>query len=91
MVRNNIAIQQGDYKVEYVKTASGSILRKKEYQDSQLTKSYRYLDGGAVLQSCNLTDDNDCVTTDTYLSLPGGVTLTLYDLRHQQQPNQHLR
>jgi len=74
---SNIAIQQGDYKVEYVKTASGSVLRKKEYQDGELTKSYRYLAGGAVLQTCNLTNDNDCVTTDTYLSLPGGVTLTL--------------
>ena len=74
---SNIAIQQGDYKVEYVKTASGSVLRKKEYQSSTLTKSYRYLAGGAVLQTCDLADDNNCATTDAYIGLPGGTTLTL--------------
>ncbi len=74
---SNTAIQQGNYKVQYVKTASDSILRKKEYQGSTLTKSYRYLAGGAVLQTCNLSDDNNCTTVDKYLNLPGGVSLTL--------------
>ena len=74
---SNTAIQQGNYKVEYVKTASDTVLRKKEYQGSTLTKSYRYLAGGAVLQTCNLSDDNDCTTVDKYLNLPGGVALTL--------------
>jgi RHS repeat-associated protein len=74
---SNTAIQQGNYKVEYVKTASDSILRKKEYQGSTLTKSYRYLAGGTVLQTCNLSDDNNCATVDKYLNLPGGIALTL--------------
>jgi RHS repeat-associated protein len=74
---SNTAIEQGNYKVEYVKTVSGSVLRKKEYQSNALTKSYRYLAGGAVLQTCNLADDDDCVAVDKYLSLPGGVSLTL--------------
>jgi hypothetical protein len=68
---------QGTNKVTYLKTASGSVLRKKEYTSGTLTKSYRYLSGGAVMQTCSLTDDNNCATADTYLSLPGGVTLTL--------------
>ncbi len=74
---SNIAIEQDGYKVKYVKTDSGSVLRKKEYQGSTLTKSYRYLAGGAILQTCSLTNDNDCTTTDKYISLLGGVTLTL--------------
>lgn len=74
---SNTEIEQGATKVMYVKTASGNVLRKKEYTNGTLTKSYRYLAGGAVLQTCNLTNDNDCTTIDTYLSLPGGVTLTM--------------
>jgi RHS repeat-associated protein len=74
---NNVKVEQGNNKIEYVKTASGSILRKKEYQNGSLAKNYRYVVGGAILQSCSLTDDNSCTTTDTYLGLPGGVTLTL--------------
>lgn len=73
----NVAIEQGGNRVEYVKNADGSLLRKKEYQNGSLAKSYRYVMGGAILQSCSLTDDNSCSTTDKYLSLPGGVTLTL--------------
>ncbi|MGH7157527.1 MAG: hypothetical protein ACREGD_00400 [Candidatus Saccharimonadales bacterium] len=74
---SNTAIQQDTYKVEYLKTANGSILRKKEYQSGTLTTSYRYLAGSSILQTCSLTDDSACATADTYLSLPGGVTLTL--------------
>jgi RHS repeat-associated protein len=74
---NNVAITQGQNKVEYVKAVDGTVLRKKEYQNSQLVKSYRYIAGGAILQTCVLTNDNSCTTIDTYLGLPGGVTLTL--------------
>ncbi|HUC90258.1 MAG TPA: RHS repeat-associated core domain-containing protein, partial [Patescibacteria group bacterium] len=78
---SNTSIQQTTgtitNKVEYTKTSSGTVLRKKEYQNNTLTKSYRYIDGGRILQTCSLTDDNACINTDTYLSLPGGVTLTL--------------
>lgn len=73
----NTAIAQGTNKVTYVKSTDGSILRKKEYQNNVLTKSYRYLDGGRVMQACSLTSDTTCSTVDTYLALPGGVTLTL--------------
>lgn len=31
----------------------------------------------AFSSAVNLTDDNACTTTDTYLNLPGGTTLTL--------------
>ncbi len=74
---SNTAIEQGANKTTYLKTASGSVLRKKEYVGGALTKSYRYLAGGAVLQTCSLADENSCTTTDTYLGLHGGVTLTL--------------
>ncbi|HSE29550.1 MAG TPA: PA14 domain-containing protein [Candidatus Saccharimonadales bacterium] len=73
----NTAIGQGQNKVEYLKTAVGSVLRKKEYENNVLVRSYRNLSGGSVMQSCSLTNDSDCQTTDTYLSLPGGLTLTL--------------
>src|SRR5690606_9455439 len=42
----NTAISQGNNKVEYIKAADGTILRKKEYQNNTLTKSYRYLTNG---------------------------------------------
>lgn len=73
----NTAITQGDKKVEYVRTSDDVIIRKKEYENNALAKSYRYADGGRVLQTCSLTDDNACTTVDKYLMLPGGVTLTL--------------
>lgn len=73
----NTAISQGNNKVTYVKASDGSIIRKKEYQNNVLTKSYRYIDGGNIMQSCSLTNDSSCTTTDTYLKLPGGVTTTL--------------
>lgn len=73
----NTAIEQGANKVTYVKDVTGAILRKKEYQSNVLTKSYRYLAGGKVLQVCSVSNDTTCTTTDTYISLPGGVTLTL--------------
>ena len=72
----NIAIEQGSVKVEYVKTASGNVIRKKEYDENGLQKSYRFVAGGKILQSCSLTDENDCATVDTYLTLPGSITLT---------------
>lgn len=74
---SNIAIEQGDNRIEYVKTASGAVIRKKVYQDSVLTESYRYVAGGKVMQNCDLADDNACGTTDKYISLTGGVTLTI--------------
>lgn len=73
----NTAIVQGNNKVEYTWTSEDTILRKKVYENGALTKSYRYADGGRALQSCSLTDANSCTTIDTYLMLPGGVTLTL--------------
>ncbi len=73
---NNIKIEQGTNRVEYVKTASGVVLRKKEYRNGVLEKSYRYVSGGGILQSCSLADDNSCANLDTYLSLPGNVMLT---------------
>jgi len=72
----NTAITQGVNKVAYTKAADGSILRKKEYKNNVLTHSYRYVDGGRILQTCSLTSDTTCVTADTYISLPGGVTAT---------------
>lgn len=74
---NNTAITQGQKKVTYVKASDGTVLRKKEYQNNVLTASYRYISGGSMLQSCSLTNDNSCTTTDTYIGLPGNVTLTL--------------
>ena len=73
----NTEISQGTNKVAYTKAVDGSILRKKEYQNNILTKSYRYLADGKVIQSCSLTNDNTCTTTDTYLGLPGNVITTL--------------
>lgn len=73
----NTAISQGVNKVIYTKDAGGTILRKKEYQNNAVTKSYRYLAGGKVLQACSLTNDSSCANVDTYLNLPGGVTATL--------------
>jgi RHS repeat-associated protein len=74
---HNTAISQGNNRVVFSKASDGSVLRKKEYQNNILTKSYRYLDGGRIMQSCSLAADNICTTTDTYLDLPGGVTITL--------------
>ncbi len=73
----NTAIQQGTNKVEYTKNSNGSVLTKKEYRNNTLDKIYRNAANGSVLQTCSLTDENNCTTTDKYLSLPGGVTLTL--------------
>jgi RHS repeat-associated protein len=74
---NNTVIVQGNNRIEYLKTATGAVLRKKEFNNGTLTKSYRYLAGGAVLQSCSLADQNSCTTTDTYVTLPGNVSITL--------------
>lgn len=73
----NIAVEQGNNRVEYLKTSSGAILRKKVYQSGVLTESYRYLAGGKVMQTCDLADDNACGTVDKYISLTSGVTLTI--------------
>jgi RHS repeat-associated protein len=74
---NNIFVTQGTKRTEYVKAATGDVLRKKEFTSGQLTSSYRYAAGGAILQTCSLTDDNNCTTVDRYLTLPGNVSLTL--------------
>lgn len=73
----NISVTQGTKRTEYVKSATGDVLRKKEFTSGQLTASYRYVAGGSILQTCSLTDDNNCTTVDRYLSLPGNVSLTL--------------
>jgi len=73
----NTSVQQGTKRTEYVKTATGDVLRKKEFDSGNLTSSYRYVAGGAVLQTCSLTDDNNCSVVDRYVSLPGNVSLTL--------------
>lgn len=73
----NTAITQGTNKVVYTKASDGTIMRKKVYQNNVLTKSYRYIDGGRIMQSCSVTNDSSCTTTDSYLDLPGGVSLTL--------------
>ncbi len=73
----NIAVAQGAKRTEYVKSTSGGLLRKKEYDSNSLVASYRYVAGGTILQTCSLTDDNDCTTIDKYISLPGNVLLTL--------------
>lgn len=73
----NTAVEQGTKRTEYVRNAEGGILRKKEFDSSALTTSYRYVAGGSVLQTCSLTNDDDCTTVDRYISLPGKVTLTL--------------
>jgi RHS repeat-associated protein len=74
---HNISVIQGTKRTEYLKTVTGDVLRKKEFNANQLTSSYRYVAGGAVLQTCSLTDDNNCTTVDRYLALPGNVSLTL--------------
>tara|TARA_B100001245_G_scaffold236403_1_gene227208 strand:+ start:2964 stop:8984 length:6021 start_codon:yes stop_codon:yes gene_type:complete len=73
----NTAVEQGTKRTEYVRTAEGNILRKKDFDNSTLTASYRYVAGGSLLQTCSLTDDDDCTTVDKYINLPGKVTLTL--------------
>lgn len=73
----NTSISQGSNRVDYIKDASGTILRKKQYANNVLTKSYRYIADGSILQTCSLIDSNSCVTTDKYLTLPGGLLLTL--------------
>lgn len=73
----NTAIQQGNKRTEYLKDAAGTILRKKEYVDNVLAKSYRYLADGAVMQQCDLGNQSNCTSVDTYLGLPGGILLTL--------------
>ncbi len=72
----NTIISQGTNRIEYTKTASGAIVRKKEYLKGVLNKSYRYVAGGRILQSCSLTNASSCTNIDTYISLPGAVTLT---------------
>jgi len=72
----NTMISQGTNRIEYTKTASGAIVRKKEYLKGVLNKSYRYVAGGRILQSCSLTNASSCTNLDTYISLPGAVTLT---------------
>jgi RHS repeat-associated protein len=72
----NTKIEQGVNRVEYLKSPSGGILRKKEYLSGTLNKSYRYLAGGKILQTCSLTDETLCTNLDTYLTLPGSITLT---------------
>lgn len=71
----NISITQGGNKVEYTKDASNNVLVKKEYRAGTLDKVYRST--GSVLLSCDLQNQTQCGVLDRYISLPGGVTLTL--------------
>jgi RHS repeat-associated protein len=71
----NTQIQQGTNHVEYTKSAGGSVLIKKEYVAGTLNKVYRNASG--VLQTCNNTNQSSCTTTERYVDLPGGVTVTL--------------
>jgi len=73
----NTSITQGANRVEYKKTASGTVLQKTELLNGGVQKIYKYLAGGRVLQSCNPAQPTVCQTLDTYINLPGGVTLTL--------------
>lgn len=73
----NIAVNQGNKRTEYLKTSTGSILRKKEFVNGNLVSSYRYSAGGKILQQCTLNDDTACTTVDRYIALPGSVTMTL--------------
>jgi RHS repeat-associated protein len=76
-IGQNVAIQQGTKRVEYVKSVGHNVLRKKEYTNGVLSKSYRYVAGGRILQSCNLADENACTDVDKYIGLSGGVLMTL--------------
>lgn len=71
----NTSIAQGDNKVEYVKSAGGAVLVKKEFRNNTLDKVYRYASG--VLLTCSTASQSECQVADKYVSLPGGVALTL--------------
>jgi hypothetical protein len=61
--------------VEYVKDSSGSVLIKREYRNGTLNKVYR--NSGSALLTCDLVNQSTCTTIDKYISLPGGVGLTI--------------
>ncbi|HEY6736996.1 MAG TPA: PA14 domain-containing protein [Candidatus Saccharimonadia bacterium] len=71
----NTKIQQGTNYVQYTKTAGGNVLTKKEYRNNTLDRVYR--NTASVLQTCDLVNQNTCTTQEKYVSLPGGVTMTL--------------
>jgi RHS repeat-associated protein len=71
----NTKIQQGNNWTEYVKSASGSVLVKKEYRAGVLDKVYRNASG--VMLTCNTVTQTSCTTLDKYIGLPGGVSLTI--------------
>lgn len=71
----NTKIQQGNNWTEYIKSASGSVLIKKEYRAGVLDKVYRNASG--VLLTCDVNNQTSCTTLDKYISLPGGVSLTI--------------
>jgi len=75
----NITVTQGagssQNKVEYVKSAGGSVLIKREYRNNVLDKVYRNASG--VMLTCSTSNQNSCTAQDRYVSLPGGVSLTL--------------
>jgi RHS repeat-associated protein len=71
----NTKIQQGTNRTEYTKSAGGSVLTKKEYRNNTLDKVYRNASG--VLLTCDNANQSNCATTDRYVSLPGGVSVTL--------------
>jgi RHS repeat-associated protein len=71
----NTSITQGTNHVDYVKDPSGNVLARKEYKNGALSAAYRTI--GGVLQTCSLSDTTQCSVTDKYISLPGGVQLTI--------------
>ncbi len=72
---NNTKIQQGNNWTEYTKTSGGAVLTKKEYRNGVIDKVYRNASG--VMLTCNTTNQSSCTTLDKYITLPGGVSLTI--------------
>ncbi|QQR52835.1 hypothetical protein IPG36_01795 [bacterium] len=71
----NTKIQQGTNWTEYVKSAGGAVLIKREYRNSVLDKVYR--NAGGVMLTCSTSNQSSCTTLDKYIGLPGGVSLTV--------------
>jgi RHS repeat-associated protein len=71
----NTSITQGTNHVDYVKDPSGNVLARQEYKNSALSAAYRTI--GGVLETCNVSNITQCSVTDKYISLPGGVQLTI--------------
>jgi RHS repeat-associated protein len=71
----NTSIAQGTNHIDYTKTASGTVLIKKEYRNGSLSKVYRNVSG--TLMTCDNVSQSTCSVTERYIDLPSGITLTL--------------